>query len=259
MINKPKKMNWYEYSNYSNFYAEVKLDGMRCALSNTDKVRLLRDNGIEKTSQFPEIFNGTKLPQDTILDGEICILNDPFSADFQKLQTRQTTDQMRINLLSKKIPATFVVFDILRFKGKNLESKTLAERKKILEGIKFVTERIKIIKRYDSKYLLNILRKDMEGIVLKDPSSTYNKTWLKFRQYLQNDFKVTGVTSDKRLISALELENSKGEPVGRVNYTGYPQTLEWKKKVVGMIAVVDSMFTNQGKVRFPILKELRVK
>jgi len=250
-------MDWNEYSNYPNFYAEIKLDGMRCELSNTDQVRLLRDNGINKTFQFPEICSGLKLPQDTILDGEICILNDGVSADFQKLQTRQTTDQLRINLLSKKIPATFVVFDILRFKGKNLESKALSERKEILESEIKNTENIKVIKRYEPSYLLKNMKKDMEGIVLKDPSATYNKSWLKFRQYFQNDFIVVGVTSDKRLISALELENFKGESVGKVNYTGYPQTQEWKKKVVGMIAVVDSMFTNQGKVRFPILKELR--
>lgn len=255
LVNKPTKMNWDGYSNFPKFFAEIKFDGMRIQIVKDDKVRLLRENGIDKTKQFPELFKSLSgLPEDTVLDGEICILNDSFSADFQKLQTRTTTDDLRIKLLSQKIPATFVAFDILRFKGKNLESKTLAERKEILEHEIKDTNEIKVIKRYTPSYLFKHLKKEMEGIVLKDPSS---KTWIKFRQYLENDFKVVGVTSEKKLISALELENSKGESVGRVNYTGYPQTTEWKKKVVGMTAVVQSMFTNQGKVRFPILKELR--
>lgn len=254
-INKPLKTNWNEYSNFPNFYAEIKFDGMRIQIVKDDKVKLLRENGIDKTKQFPELSESLSgLPEDTVLDGEICILNDNFSADFQKLQTRQTIDDLRIRLLSQKIPATFVAFDILRFKGKNLDSKTLEKRKQILENEIKNSKNIKVIKRYNPSYLFKHLQKDIEGIVLKDPNTN---TWLKFRQYLQNDFKVVGVTSEKRLISALELENSKGESVGRVNYTGYPQTSEWKKKVVGMIAVVDSVFTNQGKVRFPILKELR--
>ena len=254
-MNKPLKMNWDSYPNYPTFFAEPKLDGMRIQIVKDNKVRLLRENGIDKTKQFPELSESLSgLPEDTVLDGEICILNDNFSADFQKLQTRQTIDDLRIRLLSQKIPATFVAFDILRFKGKNLDSKTLEKRKQILENEIKNSKNIKVIKRYNPSYLFKHLQKDIEGIVLKDPNTN---TWLKFRQYLQNDFKVVGVTSEKRLISALELENSKGESVGRVNYTGYPQTSEWKKKVVGMIAVVDSVFTNQGKVRFPILKELR--
>ena len=96
-----------------------------------------------------------------------------------------------------------------------------------------------------------------EGIVLKDPNSKYDSKWLKYRKYLESDLKVVDVTSEKRLISALVLENSKGESVGKVNYTGYPQTEEMKKKVIGMTAVVEHMQTKDGKVRFPVLKELR--
>jgi len=255
-------MNWNTYSNFQTFYAETKLDGMRATLykNSNGKITLVNDHNNDKTKNFPEIIQSIpkSFPSDTMLDGEICILKDPFTADFETLLTRQTTNDLRIKLLSQKIPATFVAFDILRFKDQDLKQTKLQLRKQTLETEIKDTTNLKVIQKYDPKYLLNILRNDMEGIILKDPNSTYDKTWLKFRQYLQNDFKVVGVTSDKKLISALELENSKGERVGRVNYTKYPQTLEWKNKVIGMTAVVDSMFTNKGKVRFAVLKELRL-
>ncbi|MFB5648461.1 MAG: hypothetical protein ACE5RM_03135, partial [Candidatus Nitrosomaritimum aestuariumsis] len=80
MINKPKKKEWKEYSNYTDdkWIAEPKLDGMRCELRNLDQVNLVRENGNVKTMQFPEIIRavGDSLPQETILDGEICLLED---------------------------------------------------------------------------------------------------------------------------------------------------------------------------------------
>ncbi len=97
VVNKPIKMSWDSYSNNSTFLAEPKLDGMRLQIVKDDKLRLLRENGIDKTKQFPEVVNQiNNLPEDTILDGEICILENEFVADFQRLQTRSTTDDLKI-------------------------------------------------------------------------------------------------------------------------------------------------------------------
>lgn len=265
VVNKPIKMSWDSYSNNSTFLAEPKLDGMRLQIVKDDKLRLLRENGVDKTKQFPEVFNQINLlPEDTILDGEICILDNEFVADFQKLQTRTTTNDLKIKLLSQKIPATFVAFDILRYEGEDLLNYPLHERKEYLKNIEQIfdlnkTNNLKVIKQYDPQMLKSKIEslEDSEGIVLKDPNSKYDSKWLKYRKYFESDLKVVGVTSDKRLISALELENMQGESVGKVNYTGYPQTNEWKNKVVGMTAVVEHMQTKDGKVRFPVLKELR--
>lgn len=270
VVNKPIKMSWDSYSTQSqSFLAEPKLDGIRIQVVKDDKARLLRENGVDKTKQFPELFEQIKkLPDDTILDGELCILDQAmpeFVADFQKLQTRSTTNDLKIKLLSKKIPATFVAFDILRYEGINLLNQPLLERKEYLKNIDQLftlenTNNLKVIKQYEPLKLKTQIEllEHAEGIVLKDPNSVYDSKWLKYRKYFESDLKVVGVTSEKRLISALNLENSKGENVGKVNYTGYPQTNEWKNKVIGMTAVVEHMQTKDGKVRFPVLKELRV-
>ena len=92
VVNKPIKMSWDSYSNNSTFLAEPKLDGMRIQVVKDNKLRLLRENGIDKTKHFPEVLKQiNNLPEDTILDGEICILENEFVADFQKLQTRPST------------------------------------------------------------------------------------------------------------------------------------------------------------------------
>jgi ATP-dependent DNA ligase len=259
MVNKPLKMDWKSYSNHPNFYAEPKFDGMRIQIVKDDKVRLLRENGNDYTKQFPELTKSLNaIPFDSVLDGEICILENEFVADFQKLQTRRTSNDLKIKLLSQKIPATFVAFDIVRYEGENLLNEPLHMRKEYLKNIT-QTENLQVIKQYGLDELKEIIfnLKNAEGIVLKDPNSNYNEKWLKYRKTMQSDYKVVGYTSEKKLISALELENNKGESVGKVNYTGYPMTNEWKNKVVGMTAVVDHMTTNDGKVRFPVLKELR--
>lgn len=265
-INKPKSKEWNEFESMvanGKFVAEPKLDGMRCELANLDQVRLVRENGNDKTDQFPEIMRGLEesLPQDTVLDGEICIKQNELRADFFTLLTRNTTDKLRSKLLSQRIPATFVAFDIKRFEGRNLENQPYYERRKILESVLLnSTNAVSLMPKFEPMDLLpKVKPMELEGIVLKNKNATYRNDWFKFKYYFEDDFFVVGTTSEKRLISSLVLENSKGESVGNVNYINYPQTEEMKHKVVGMKAVVRYMKTNTKKIRFPVLLELRAK
>jgi ATP-dependent DNA ligase len=265
MINKPKKKEWNEYAKFTDdkWIAEPKLDGMRCELRNLDQVRLVRENGNDKTMQFPEIIKalGDSLPQDTTLDGEICLLDkvNNLRADFQTLSPRfNLGDQLRIKLLSQRIPATFVAFDIMKFKGENMENKSYEERREALESIKFPELNVSLMPQYKPQDLLpKVEPMELEGIVLKNKYSTYRQDWFKFKYLLEDDFVVVGTTSEKRLISSLVLENMQGEAVGNVNYINYPQTEQMKKQVIGMKAVVRYMKTNGKSLRFPVLQELR--
>lgn len=261
-LNKPIPDDWINLSKYSNYIAEPKYDGMRALLSQKDQdTKLFRaDSGKVKNESYPEILN-VSLPDDTIIDGELCILQSELTADFAKILNRQTNDSFRIKLLSKKIPATYMAFDILKFEGQDTTKLKLSERQKLLNKIKPTTN-FKIIQQYKPTDLYNQVKKfNMEGIVLKNLNSLYydKNSWVKMKNEVEHDYIVTGFTSETRIISALELNDFKGTYVGKVNYTGYPSTEEWAKKVVGMIAVVRHMWTNTMKLRFPKLKELRVK
>ena len=253
--NKPTFEEWKNLSKYEGFIAEPKLDGMRCyAIKENDKLKLIRDNGSVKTLQFPEIMSSLKIPDGTILDGEICIKRDEFVTDFQAMSKRMNLkDSLKIKLLSKNDPAEFVAFDILQQDNQDITNFSLTQRKKILESIK-----VSQVEAYDMLELQKKVKEfDMEGMVLKDPNGNYNKgKWLKFKNLEERDFKVIGITSVTRPISSLILANDKGVEMGNVCY---PVNRDMTINPIGKTAVVlyQVMSNKSQKLRFPVLKELR--
>jgi len=267
-FSKPFLDTWDKISTYNNWIAEPKMDGMRCFMSvGYQGITLVRDDGKPKSVQFPEVIKKAQeskaLLPDTIIDGEICILDSPLIANYSLMQGRMNLlNSSRINLLSNHSPAQFIAFDILKFEGKDLTKLPFIKRRTILE--KFIPAKpFSVISQWKSKDLLKVVQKlDLEGIVLKEPNSTYDsirqETWRKFKKKEEKDYIVGDFTSEKRPITSLELLDSKGNFVGKVNYTGYPQTEKMKKKLKGMTAVVEYM-KSKGKLRQPVLKELREK
>lgn len=266
-FSKPFKEDWDDLASFASWIAEPKLDGMRSFMSiSYEDIKLLRDDGKNKTLGFPEVIAKAKSADltehaDTVIDGEICIMKSPLIADFPAMQKRMNlTNQLKIKLLSNKNPAQFVAFDILKFEGKDLTKEPFVERRKILE--KFIPKNpFDVVSQWKTSELLKIVKKkDLEGIVVKEPNSIYEhkrqESWRKFKKREEADYIVESFTSEKREITALELKDKDGNFVGRVNYTGYPQTEEMKKKLKGMTAVVTFM-KSKGKLRIPVLKELR--
>ena len=83
-------------------------------------------NGKNITHRYPEIIMAMnsvlKNNESVVLDGEIVVLNNEGIPDFQMHQKRMNVESQRdIEFLSNEIPATYFVFDILYFDGKNVE------------------------------------------------------------------------------------------------------------------------------------------
>ena len=133
-INKPIKEDWKNINKFSTWFAEPKLDG--CRLLYKDG-KLIRENGLIKNVQYPEVIDViSKLPDGTILDGELCNLTNHLTADFNKLQHRiNLKDKLRINLLAKAEQASFVAFDILRHDGQDVTKLPFQERIKLLDSV----------------------------------------------------------------------------------------------------------------------------
>lgn len=265
IYNKPIKAEWTELDKYNDWLAEPKLDG--CRLMYKDQT-LVRENGLTKNIQYPEVIEVLeKLPEGLVLDGELCNLNNPFNASFNTLQHRiNLQDKLKIKMLAKSYPATYVVFDILKREGNDLSKLPYIERIKILDSVlredlkKTDFQRVTQIQQFKPKDLAQVIGKyQMEGIILKDPKSPYQSSWIKMKAEYEMDCIVKGFTSEIRQISALELEDRNGNYVGKVNYQ-QEQSEEMAKKIVGMIAVVQyNRRTKDGKLVFPVLKELRYK
>ena len=260
-LNKPKVVNTNSHLKkliQRGYVIEPKLDGSRHILKNeNDQVIILRESGRIKNSQFPEIANNVLLPSDTILDGEVCYLKSDLVSDFYSVLPRENLmNQTRINLLSKELPLTFVAFDIIKYQGKDLSDLNYSTRREYLNKIQ-TNNNLKVITNYNLDQYVELDKTNMEGIVLKNPNANYNADQFKFKFYIETDFNVIGFTSENRLISALELTDQDNNYVGKCNYINYPQTKEYAEKLKGMIAVVKHQWTNNNKIKFPVLKELR--
>ena len=113
---------------------EPKWDGFRGVLENSSgELRLWSRNARPLLRYFPELRPlGKLLPPQSALDGEIVIERDGV-LDFDAMQTRLHPAESRVNKLSAEIPARFVAFDLLLWKGVGFSERPLAERRKELE------------------------------------------------------------------------------------------------------------------------------
>jgi ATP-dependent DNA ligase len=113
---------------------EPKWDGFRGLLENaTGELRLWSRNARPLLRYFPELRPLAKLlPARSALDGEIVIARDGV-LDFDAMQTRLHPAESRINKLSAEIPAQFIAFDVLVWKGEEVWRRPLAERRRELE------------------------------------------------------------------------------------------------------------------------------
>src|ERR671915_1269093 len=113
---------------------EPKWDGFRGVLENLDgELRLWSRKERPLLRYFPELRRlGELMPPQTALDGEIVIARDGV-LDFDSMQMRLHPAESRINKLSAEIPAEFIAFDILVWKGEEVWPRPLAERRAALE------------------------------------------------------------------------------------------------------------------------------
>ena len=113
---------------------EPKWDGFRGVLENDGgELALWSRNGRPLLRYFPELRPlGDLLPPHSALDGEIVIARNGV-LDFDSMQMRLHPAESRVRKLSGEIPADFVVFDLLLWKGKAVHKKPLEDRRAELE------------------------------------------------------------------------------------------------------------------------------
>lgn len=198
--------------NDPNFIYELKLDGVRCiAYIDKDKVELRNKRNLKLTQKFPELKNiYQQAKKRCILDGELYVYKDG-KTDFFEIQKRTlSSDRFKIQLSSKKYPATFTAFDVLYVDDKLLIDRPLIERKKILN--KLITENDRFnISRYIETNGIELFdlttKNDLEGIVAKRKDSKYfldkrSKDWIKCKNLIDEDYVIVGyIIKEKGMVS----------------------------------------------------------
>jgi len=192
---------------------ELKWDGIRCIMYLDDKETEIR-NKRNKTlnTHVPELLRlHTKVKEKCILDGELIVYKSG-APDFYEIQRRvMTTNAAKIAINSKMYPATFVAYDILYLKGKEITDLPLTERKRLLaENTAFEDSQFAISKYFPSQgnilYQMAVTQK-LEGVVAKKSDSKYyfdkrTKDWIKFKVMEDEDFVVCGyIIKDNHMTS----------------------------------------------------------
>lgn len=271
-LNKPIKREWSDLKHYTNnWIAEPKFDGERATLSKIDgKINVIRENGNNKNIQYPELLN-IPIPNNTILDGEVCIPTSDYTSDFNTFQLRMNLrDEFRIKqyLKNKATTVSFVAFDVIRYKDKSMENFVWNERRALLDRI-VDSDRLRKVKYFNPTQLQGLVKRhevrgknSMEGIVLKQTTGLLTSNWYKIKNLVENDFKVVGYnTSEKRsVISTITVEDEVGNQTNVTYYTNMPVSDEILNNLKGSTAVVQYLPSgSKDKLRFPVLKEVRVE
>lgn len=189
----------------NNAYAyEVKWDGFR-AVSGRERNEffLTSRNGIDLLPRFPEIGDLCQaLPPDTIVDGELVALDGKGQVHFSALQTRMPSVRgissgRKWN--SKLWHIQYIIFDLLRLRGRNLMTRPWSERRHHLDeldlnGMSWITPPAVS----DGGLLLSAVRQaNGEGIIAKRRDASYvpgsrSRHWIKIKLVRHDEFVIGG-------------------------------------------------------------------
>lgn len=219
---------------------EIKWDGFRAIAYIEEPFSLRSRNGKELKQNFPELQQLTSIARNIVVDGEIVIMQHG-ALDFQALLERgQALSVGEIKRQSHRLPAVYIVFDILEKDGKPLTNLPLMERKAILKNALKEGPNVLLCDYIEEKgeaYLALALEKGLEGVVAKKKDSCYEEglrtgSWLKIKKLKTCDCVIFGYTRGEKgraqtfgaLLLGLYDENQRPVYVGKVG-TGFTEQM----------------------------------
>ena len=156
---------------------EVKWDGVRILVDVREGVvRMTSRNGNDASLAWPDLAAPPLGDRDLIVDGEVIGLNERGVPDFRVLQERMHVRSAReVARLVTSVPATHMVFDLLRLDGEDLTARPLEERRALLEGLALGDSKWQVPAAYDDGDMLfdATLQQGLEGVVSKRRGSRY--------------------------------------------------------------------------------------
>jgi ATP-dependent DNA ligase len=115
---------------------EVKWDGIR-ALTSVEPgyLRIWGRQATEYTRRYPELDCLNRLPSGTVLDGELVVLRSGLPTLGAIMSRHQLVTERMIRHASQLCPVTYVVFDLISYKGDSLLMHPLRARRELLERL----------------------------------------------------------------------------------------------------------------------------
>jgi DNA ligase D-like protein (predicted ligase) len=185
---------------------QIKLDGYRAiAFKRGGRLHLRSRNDKDFAVRYPHVLKGlAKLPDDTVLDGEIVAFDEDGRPSFNALQ----------NHGSSLTPTLYYVFDVMVLRGKDVMSEPLARRRELLEKLlPSLREPVRYAGSLDVslKDLTHSVKESgLEGLVAKRRDSRYEPglrsgAWQKMRVNRGQEFVIGGYTVGASPFDALIL------------------------------------------------------
>jgi len=184
-----------------NWFYEIKFDGYRllARIDANKDVQLITRNGHDWSSRMPQLvraIKGMKLKPGW-LDGEIVVLNESGSTDFQALQ----------NAFDKEKTSNIVyfLFDLPYYDGFDLTGVPLIERRALLQSLLAkAPPEIRFSEIFDAPpedIVASACKIGLEGVIGKRKNSTYasrrSPDWIKLKCSRRQEFVIGGYTDPK--------------------------------------------------------------
>jgi DNA ligase D-like protein (predicted ligase) len=195
----------------ANWVWEIKLDGYRAvAVKSGGSVTLYSRNRKILNKRFPYIVEPLhRLPDGTVVDGEIVALDDDGRPVFNLLQ----------NFTSESSRIRYFLFDLLCYKDRDLTRLPLVQRRGLLRSLKFDGQRIVIadyIEVSAEQMLAAVREQRLEGVVGKQRDSLYEPgkrsgVWIKHRVNLGQEFVIGGFTPGPHGLDAIIVGYYRGD------------------------------------------------
>jgi len=164
-----------------DWFVEFKWDGIRAQLVRRAGGVHLWSRGEELiTHRFPEIAAAaTRLPDGTVLDGEVLAFRDDRPLPFSALQQR-IGRQKQVAQMVRAVPVVFMTYDILEDEGHDIRQRPLEDRRRLIEarvpatGV-LRTSQIVTAPTWEDLAALRTQSRTLgvEGLMLKRRSSAY--------------------------------------------------------------------------------------
>ena len=191
---------------------QLKLDGYRAIAFKTGGTVYLRSrNDNDFTHRYPTVVRGlSKMPNETVIDGEVVALDDDGRPSFNALQN-----------FAPNAPIVYYVFDVLVLDGRDVTGETLEERQALLERkvLPSLAEPVRYTGELnaDLRDLIHSVKtQGLEGLVAKRRTSKYEPgvrsgAWMKMRVNRGQEFVISGYTLGTRTFDAVIIGYYEGD------------------------------------------------
>jgi DNA ligase D-like protein (predicted ligase) len=232
----------------SRWEYQLKFDGYRAiAFKTGGKLHLRSRNDNDFTTRYSSVVRGlAKMPNETVIDGEIVALDEDGRPSFNALQN-----------LVPGTPLIYYVFDVMVLDGRDVMSETLDSRRELLE--RNVLPALSEPVRYTGELraglrdlIHSVKAQGLEGLVAKRRTSSYEPglrsgAWMKMRVNRGQEFVIGGYTLGTKTFDALVIGYYEGDRLlyaARTRNGFTPATREQLFKKFARLETADCPFAN---------------